>query len=165
VIFLLPGVGPNSATMGRDLDHLRGQGTAIRLCRLGRKRRFGARGPGLALHSGGRRALALAESERWFLVHTHPKGERRAQLHLGGRDSGRTSHKSTKLYGTPASSGLSGHRYSLGTSSSSSTWDATPGYRCGALSGFPRYLAAMVDRSLCLRGRWNRSSSTRTRPL
>jgi transcription elongation factor/antiterminator RfaH len=71
--------------MDRDLDHLRGQGTAIRLCRLERKRRFGARGPGLALHSGGRRALALAESERWFLVHTHPKGERRAQLHLGGQ--------------------------------------------------------------------------------
>jgi len=37
------------------------------------------------LHSSGREALALAESERWFLVHTHPKGERRAQLHLGGQ--------------------------------------------------------------------------------
>ena len=85
MISLLPRVGPNSATMDRDLDHLRGQGTAIRLCRSGRKRRFGARGPGLALHSGGRETLALAESERWFLVHTHPKGERRAQLHLGAQ--------------------------------------------------------------------------------
>ena len=27
----------------------------------------------------------LAESERWFLVHTQPKGERRAQLHLGAQ--------------------------------------------------------------------------------
>jgi transcriptional antiterminator RfaH len=29
--------------------------------------------------------LALAESERWFLVHTQPKSERRAQLHLGAQ--------------------------------------------------------------------------------
>src|SRR5262245_24539352 len=27
----------------------------------------------------------LVENERWFLVHTQPKGERRAELHLGAQ--------------------------------------------------------------------------------
>jgi transcription elongation factor/antiterminator RfaH len=35
------------------------------------------------LHSGTHRTLALEGDERWFLVHTHPRGERRAELHLG----------------------------------------------------------------------------------
>jgi transcription elongation factor/antiterminator RfaH len=71
--------------MDRDLDYLRGQGTAIRLLPIRAEASVRGGGPGLALHSGGREALALAESERWFLVHTHPKGERKAQLHLGAQ--------------------------------------------------------------------------------
>ena len=35
------------------------------------------------LRSSARRTLALEGNERWFLVHTHPRGERRAELHLG----------------------------------------------------------------------------------
>jgi transcription elongation factor/antiterminator RfaH len=31
------------------------------------------------------KALALEEDERWFLAHTLPKSERRAQLHLGAQ--------------------------------------------------------------------------------
>jgi transcriptional antiterminator RfaH len=37
------------------------------------------------LHSGTQRSLALEGNERWYLVHTLPHGERRAQLHLGAQ--------------------------------------------------------------------------------
>jgi transcription elongation factor/antiterminator RfaH len=37
------------------------------------------------LHSGGQRSLELEGNERWYLVHTLPHGERRAQLHLGAQ--------------------------------------------------------------------------------
>jgi transcriptional antiterminator RfaH len=37
------------------------------------------------LHSGDQWSLALEGNERWYLVHTLPHGERRAQLHLGGQ--------------------------------------------------------------------------------
>jgi transcription elongation factor/antiterminator RfaH len=37
------------------------------------------------LHSGTGSGLALAGNERWYLVHTLPHGERRAQLHLGAQ--------------------------------------------------------------------------------
>jgi transcription elongation factor/antiterminator RfaH len=37
------------------------------------------------LHSGTGSGLALAGSERWYLVHALPHGERRAQLHLGAQ--------------------------------------------------------------------------------
>ena len=40
--------------------------------------------------------MTLAESEKWFLVHTQPKSERRAELHLGGKDSGRISRQIEK---------------------------------------------------------------------
>ena len=40
---------------------------------------------GLTLHSSGRETFALEGNERWFLVHTQPKSERRAQLHLGAQ--------------------------------------------------------------------------------
>jgi transcription elongation factor/antiterminator RfaH len=36
-------------------------------------------------HSGTGSSLALEENERWFLVHTLPHSERRAQLHLGAQ--------------------------------------------------------------------------------
>src|SRR5437773_533892 len=36
-------------------------------------------------HSGTGRSLALEGNERWFLVHTLPHNERRAQLHLGAQ--------------------------------------------------------------------------------
>jgi transcription elongation factor/antiterminator RfaH len=38
------------------------------------------------LRSGTEEALALEGNERWFLVHTLPHNERRAQLHLGAQD-------------------------------------------------------------------------------
>jgi transcriptional antiterminator RfaH len=37
------------------------------------------------LHSGAQSGLALDGNERWYLVHTLPHGERRAQLHLGAQ--------------------------------------------------------------------------------
>jgi transcriptional antiterminator RfaH len=37
------------------------------------------------VHSGNARTLALEGNERWYLVHTLPHGERRAQLHLGAQ--------------------------------------------------------------------------------
>ena len=37
------------------------------------------------LHSRARRTLALEVNERWFLVHTQPKSERKAELHLGAQ--------------------------------------------------------------------------------
>src|SRR5215475_13619477 len=37
------------------------------------------------LHSCAWRTLALEGNERWFLVHTQPNSERRAQLHLGAQ--------------------------------------------------------------------------------
>jgi transcriptional antiterminator RfaH len=37
------------------------------------------------LHSGAQDSLALEANERWYLVHTLPHGERRAQLHLGAQ--------------------------------------------------------------------------------
>jgi transcriptional antiterminator RfaH len=43
------------------------------------------------LHSQG--SLTLEGNERWYLVHTHPHGERRAQLHLGAQ--GFRTHFST----------------------------------------------------------------------
>ena len=39
----------------------------------------------LVLHSGTAIGLALEGNERWYLVHTLPHGERRAQLHLGAQ--------------------------------------------------------------------------------
>jgi transcriptional antiterminator RfaH len=35
------------------------------------------------LHSHAREALELEGNKRWYLVHTQPRSERRAQLHLG----------------------------------------------------------------------------------
>jgi transcription elongation factor/antiterminator RfaH len=40
---------------------------------------------GLTLETNAKKTLALQGNERWFLVHTHPKGERRAELHLGAQ--------------------------------------------------------------------------------
>ena len=37
------------------------------------------------LHSGARSSLALEGNQRWYLVHTLPHCERRAQLHLGAQ--------------------------------------------------------------------------------
>lgn len=37
------------------------------------------------LHSRAKRTLALEGHERWFLVHSLPKSERRAELHLGAQ--------------------------------------------------------------------------------
>ena len=37
------------------------------------------------MHSGTGSGLALEGNERWYLVHTLPHGERRAQLHLGAQ--------------------------------------------------------------------------------
>ena len=37
------------------------------------------------MHSGTRTTLRLEGSERWFLVHTLPHNERRAELHLGAQ--------------------------------------------------------------------------------
>ena len=37
------------------------------------------------LHSGTGSGLALEGNERWYLVHTLPHAERRAQLHLGAQ--------------------------------------------------------------------------------
>src|SRR5215469_12542411 len=37
------------------------------------------------LQSGSARSLALEGNERWYLVHTLPHGERRAELHLGAQ--------------------------------------------------------------------------------
>jgi transcription elongation factor/antiterminator RfaH len=37
------------------------------------------------LHFGVRWTLELEENERWFLVHTQPKNENRAELHLGAQ--------------------------------------------------------------------------------
>ena len=42
-------------------------------------------GLGSMSHSGIGRSLTLEENERWFLVHTLPHNERRAQLHLGAQ--------------------------------------------------------------------------------
>jgi len=42
-------------------------------------------GVGPMLHSDTERDLALEGNERWYLVHTLPHGERRAQLHLGAQ--------------------------------------------------------------------------------
>jgi len=40
---------------------------------------------GLTLESSARKTLALEGNERWFLVHTQPKSERKAELHLGAQ--------------------------------------------------------------------------------
>src|SRR5262245_42572570 len=40
---------------------------------------------GLTLESHTRKSLALQGNERWFLVHTQPKSERKAELHLGAQ--------------------------------------------------------------------------------
>jgi transcription elongation factor/antiterminator RfaH len=40
---------------------------------------------GLTVDSRAKEALALEGNERWFLVHTQPKSERRAELHLGAQ--------------------------------------------------------------------------------
>ena len=45
----------------------------------------GEAGEGLALVPRTRRTLALEGNERWFLVHTQPNGERKAELHLGAQ--------------------------------------------------------------------------------
>ena len=37
------------------------------------------------IYSGARRSLGLEGNERWFLVHTQPKSERKAQMHLGAQ--------------------------------------------------------------------------------
>jgi transcriptional antiterminator RfaH len=59
----------NLATMRRNLD-------------------VGSLGPseeGLTVDSRAKKALALEGNERWFLVHTQPKSERKAELHLGAQ--------------------------------------------------------------------------------
>ena len=40
---------------------------------------------GLTLESSTRKTLALEGNERWFLVHTQPNSERKAELHLGAQ--------------------------------------------------------------------------------
>jgi transcription elongation factor/antiterminator RfaH len=40
---------------------------------------------GLTVDSRAKKALALEGNERWFLVHTQPKSERKAELHLGAQ--------------------------------------------------------------------------------
>jgi transcription elongation factor/antiterminator RfaH len=40
---------------------------------------------GLTVDSRAKEALALEGNERWFLVHTQPKSERKAELHLGAQ--------------------------------------------------------------------------------
>ena len=42
-------------------------------------------GSGPMLHSGAQSSLALERNERWYLAHTQPNSERRAQLHLGAQ--------------------------------------------------------------------------------
>ena len=37
------------------------------------------------VYSGARRSLGLEGNERWFLVHTQPKSERKAEMHLGAQ--------------------------------------------------------------------------------
>jgi transcriptional antiterminator RfaH len=37
------------------------------------------------MYCGARDSLGLVGNERWFLVHTQPKSERKAQLHLGAQ--------------------------------------------------------------------------------
>src|SRR5262249_29918562 len=44
-----------------------------------------ARRGGLTLESCARNTLALQGNERWFLVHTQPKSERKAELNLGAQ--------------------------------------------------------------------------------
>jgi transcription elongation factor/antiterminator RfaH len=41
--------------------------------------------PGLVDCRAKKKALALEGNERWFLVHTQPKSERKAELHLGAQ--------------------------------------------------------------------------------
>ena len=36
-------------------------------------------------YSGVRGSLGLEGNERWFLVHTQPKSERKAEMHLGAQ--------------------------------------------------------------------------------
>jgi transcriptional antiterminator RfaH len=45
----------------------------------------GAKGEGSTLVPCTGKTLALEENERWFLVHTLPHGERKAELHLGAQ--------------------------------------------------------------------------------
>jgi transcription elongation factor/antiterminator RfaH len=42
-------------------------------------------GGGLTLESHARKTLTLQGDERWFLVHTQPNSERKAELHLGAQ--------------------------------------------------------------------------------
>ncbi len=39
----------------------------------------------MMFYSGVRRSLGLGGNERWFLVHTQPKSERKAEMHLGAQ--------------------------------------------------------------------------------
>ena len=39
----------------------------------------------MMVYSGVRRSLGLRGNERWFLVHTQPKSERKAEMHLGAQ--------------------------------------------------------------------------------
>ena len=41
-------------------------------------------GRGVTLHSSADK-LTLVGDQRWFLVHTQPRSERRAELHLGAQ--------------------------------------------------------------------------------
>ena len=50
-------------------------------------------GRGLMVYSCARTSLALERNERWFLVHTQPKSERKAEMHLGAQ--GFTTHLPT----------------------------------------------------------------------
>src|SRR5262245_51597044 len=45
----------------------------------------GPKGEGSTLIPRARTTLALEENERWFLVHTQPYSERKAELHLGAQ--------------------------------------------------------------------------------
>jgi Transcription termination factor nusG len=42
-------------------------------------------GSSVKVGSRAKKALALEGNERWFLVHTQPKSERKAELHLGAQ--------------------------------------------------------------------------------
>jgi transcription elongation factor/antiterminator RfaH len=46
---------------------------------------LGTRARGLTLDSRVEKTLALEGNERWFLVHTQPNSERKAELHLGAQ--------------------------------------------------------------------------------
>ena len=77
---------------------------------------------------------------------------------LGRKASGRIFRQSKRQFAMRASSERFGRRYSHATSFSSSIWDVTAGYRCGAPLAFLRYSPARIVRFRCRRGSWKLSS-------